>query len=147
MTLVLLCIVIIANTTSPCRQVGSSMSRRSLSSFATYCVLNFFSLSCSGHSKLAAGPPRAIHILYRSFMLSRLAYLHRVTVDFPTGLVVHHPSLPLLDHSEAGCKLTPAGRPNIKYPIGTHPMSTSINHVTFFGDFHFLVLLFSLQCM
>ena len=39
---VLLCIVIIANTTPPCRRVGSSMARRSLSSFATYCVLNFF---------------------------------------------------------------------------------------------------------
>ena len=60
------------------------------------------------------GPARSshmasIHILYRSFMLSRLAYLHRVTVDFPTGLVVHHPSLPLLDHSEAGCKPLPGG--------------------------------------
>ena len=126
MALVLLCIVIIANTTSPCRQVGSSMSRRSLSSFATYCVLNFFlslvfwsqQAGCrppSGEARREAppgGPARSfhmasIHILYRSFMLSRLAYLHRVTVDFPTGLVVHHPSLPLLDHSEAGCKPLP----------------------------------------
>ena len=63
MALVLLCIVIIANTTSPCRQVGSSMSRRTpvfccFLPLLLYAPFFSLSLSCSGHIKPAAGPPR-----------------------------------------------------------------------------------------